>query len=307
MFKKLGKVFMAATLSLGLVACAPKEEAEVIEPVSILCPTGAPALATLGVYDQEDVTIDYVEGADVLTAELSKEDGEYDIIVAPTNLGAKLFGQNQTYNLEAVVTWGNLYLVGEEGTDVTSSETSIAAFGEAAVPGLVFKNVAKEANLSENVTFYGSVQEAQQNLLANKADVALLAQPVAAATIAKGKEMDKNLAVLMNLQQVWADKITQSDVVGYPQASIFVKKDANVQRVLDSVAAFIENAGDEEALVEAIDAVGVETLGLPNAQIAAKTWNAQGIRYTSGKDAKDSIESFLAIFNIQLPEGLIVE
>ena len=225
MIKKLGKAFLAAALSLGLVACT--QQPKKAEPVSILCPTGAPALAIMGAYGLEDVTIDYVEGTDVLTAELSKEDSQYDIIVAPTNLGAKLYTKNPAYNLEAVLTWGNLYLVGPEGTDVKSADITIGAFGEGAVPGLVFNNVAKSENLSPNVTFFGSVQEAQQNLLGGKVDVALLAQPVATATIAKAKELDKNLTVLMNLQTAFA-KAQGLETVGYPQASMFVKSGKDV-------------------------------------------------------------------------------
>ena len=302
MMKKLTKVLLSATLSLGLVACAKTEK---VEPIHVLCPTGAPALAMLGANGLEDVTIDYVEGADVLTAELSKEDSEYDMIVAPTNLGAKLYTKNPVYNLEAVLTWGNLYLVGEEGTDVENSDTRIAAFGEGAVPGLVYNTVAPAVNLSENVTFYGSVQEAQQNLLGGKADVALLAQPVAAATIAKGKELDKNFVVLMNFQKEFAN-VQGLDAEGYPQASLFIKEGKDGSRVTEAISSFIEDA-NEENVTKAIDEVGVETLGLPNTQIAAKTWDAQNIRYVTGKDAKKDIESFLSIFGIALPENLIKE
>ena len=58
--------------------------------------TGAPALSIQGAADLEDVSIEYVDGSDLLTSELAKEDGEYDIIVAPTNVGAKVYSESKS-------------------------------------------------------------------------------------------------------------------------------------------------------------------------------------------------------------------
>lgn len=298
---KKGISLMACSfLALGLAACSSADTSN--EPISILCPTGAPALSLLGTWDLENVSVEYVDGSDILTSELAKEDGEYDIIVAPTNVGAKVYGESESYNLEAVLTWGNLYLVGQEGTDLSTS--SIAAFGQNAVPGLVFNQVEDP---SLNVTWYSSVQEAQQALLTNQQQVALLAQPVAAATIAKAKENGKEMTVLQDLQKLWQEK-TNSEDAGYPQASLFVKsgEEEKVEAVLDAVEEYIEEA-DEKTLTSTIDDIGAEVLGVPNTQIAVKTWNAQNIRYVQGNDAKEDIEDFLTVFHMELPDGLIVE
>lgn len=298
---KKGISLMACSfLALGLAACSSADTSN--EPISILCPTGAPALSLLGTWDLENVSVEYVDGSDILTSELAKEDGEYDIIVAPTNVGAKVYGESESYNLEAVLTWGNLYLVGQEGTDLSTA--SIAAFGQNAVPGLVFNQVEDP---SLNVTWYSSVQEAQQALLTNQQQVALLAQPVAAATIAKAKENGKELTVLQDLQKLWQEK-TNSEDAGYPQASLFVKsgEEEKVEAVLDAVEEYVEEA-DEKTLTSTIDDIGAEVLGVPNTQIAVKTWNAQNIRYVQGNDAKEDIEDFLAVFHMELPDGLIVE
>ncbi|MBP3871767.1 MAG: hypothetical protein J6E46_12430 [Faecalicoccus sp.] len=302
--KKIVKVFLAAALSIGLAACSSGENEEVKpEPVKILCPTGAPGLSLLGALNNDLVTVDFVEGTDVLTAEMAKEDSEYDIIVAPTNLGAKIYTNSPNYNLDAVLTWGNLYVVGKEGVDLSTA--NIAAFGEGAVPGMVFKNVYDVDTMK--VTWYNSVQEAQQALLTGQVDAALLAQPVAAATIAKGSEQGLNLSVVSDLQELWQTK-NEMDIKGFPQASLFVKKDSQekVSYVLDGIKTFL-NSVDDEAISAAIEAVGADKLGIPNAELAVKTWKAQNINFVSGKDAKKDIEAFLKVFNMELPEGLIVE
>lgn len=293
--RKIISLALSLVLSVSLVACSSSNEPQ--EPIKILSPTGAPALSLLSLYENENVEIETVEGTDVLTAELSKKDSEYDIIVAPTNLGAKLYSQAEAFNLEAVLTWGNLYLVGPEGSDLTSA--SIAAFGEKAVPQLVFQYVMDTANM--NVTYYASVQEAQQALLTGQTEVALLAQPVAAATIAKAKEQGKELLVLEDLQALWKEK-TGSDEDGYPQASLFVRADANVDYALDLLQ---DTELSEDEMKEIIDKVGVDKLGVPNAEIAVNTYSKQNIRYEAASDVKDQIEEFLNLFNIELPEGLI--
>src|SRR5699024_6380508 len=143
---------------------------------------------------------------DVLQSELAKADGEYDIIVAPSNLGMTLAAKGaDQYELAAVITWGNLYLVAED-EDALNEEGELAAFGEAAVPQLVLQNAIDLDSITPSVTYHNAVSDAQAQLLSGKADVALLAEPAVSATIAKGKEAGKDLKVIADLQQLYAEK-----------------------------------------------------------------------------------------------------
>ena len=299
MLKKCFKMILGAFMAFSMVACSSQPEKEA---GSILCPSGAPALAMLGAGLVENVTIDYAN-TDVLQAELSKEDGEYDIIVAPLNLGAKMYENNPVYQLESVLTWGNLYVVGVEGTDLNNA--SIASFGEKAVPQLIFNYCFDSSNM--NITYYSDVSQASQALLTKQADCALLAMPVAAATIAKGKENDINLTILFDLQQEFKIK-SGMEQSGYPQASLFVKKESQkkVSYVLDEVKDFIDQS-DEDAIGKAIDEAGVETLGVPSKEICVKTWDKQNIRYEKAKDVKEDIENFLNLFHIEIQDDFIIE
>ena len=299
--KRLVKAVLASTLLFTMVGCA-KEESKP-EPISILCPQGAPALATLGTVDNEMVTIDYVQGTDVLSAELAKKDSEYDIIVAPLNLGTKLYGKTQAFQLDSIVTWGNLFLIGPENYE----GASVAAFGEKAIPQMVFNYVLADQINETPVTYYASVAEAQQALLTNQAQVALLAQPAATATIAKAKEQGKEFTVLYDLQKGWSKK-TGSEIAGYPQAALFVKADneKDVTYVKEAMKDFVENS-DDEAIEKAVDEVSAEKLGLPNAKIAAKTFKAQHIALEDAKDVQEEIQTFLQLFGIEIPADFIIE
>ena len=151
------------------------------------------------------------------------------------------------------------------------------------------------------MTYYNAVSDAQAQLLSGKADVALLAEPAVSATIAKGKEAGKDLKVIADLQQLYAEKNDTGADTGYPQAAIFVKKgeSAQLSSVLDAIETFAnETSSDEEALRAQIEAAGVDTLGVPSADIAVNSWSRQNIRYVDAQSARGDLEQFASIFGI---------
>lgn len=294
MMKKTFSKLLFATLLLCLCACANDSKTE---PISILAPQGAPALATLPFADQETVSVDYVSGSDPLSAELIKNDSVYDVIIAPINLGTKLMEKNNTpYRLAAVITWGNLYIVGE--ADYQNGD-AFAAFGEAAVPGKILTHYADV----KEVTYFSSVQDVQTQLLSGKAKAGLLAEPAATATIAKAKEKGKTLTILQNLQE----KETVDGQKGYPQAAIFVKDREKTETVLKNIEQLLnETASNEEQISAWIEQIGVEQLGIPNAKIALSTWERQNLKYVDANTVKNDIAEFLKLFQIVFHDNMLI-
>lgn len=294
------KGILAGALALGIAGCS-STASKPAEPVSVLCPTGAPALATLGLSDTNNV--EYVDGQELLLAELSKSDGDYDLIVAPINLGVKAFSQAQAYQLAGVVSWGNLYVVAEDA-NWNTPETRLALFGEGAVPGLVFNDLYE--NVEAQTTWYASVSEASQALLSGQADAALLAQPAAAAALNKAQEAGRELAIQADLQSEWQNKY-QTQTKGYPQAALFVKKGAeNTEVAISEMSAFLENP-DAEKIETRIDEIGVERLGVPSAKLIASIWDSLNLHYVQADQAQSEIEQFLALFGISMPEGILAD
>ena len=168
--------------------------------IKILSPNGAPALAVLPA--AVGGKVDFVDGADALQAAFVNPDGDYDLIVAPSNLGLKLASAGKTaYKMLGVVTWGNLYIVAKTGTDKDPSTwEKVAAFGEQSVTGIVFNTVYGNKIDSSKITWYNSTAEASAALIAGDADVAMLAEPNATATIAKAKENGLELEIIDDVQ-----------------------------------------------------------------------------------------------------------
>ena len=285
---KLLKGLLAGVMALSLSACASnddtkKEEAKT-EPIKVLAPLGATSLSLLGLYGDKNVSVDTVDGTSVISAEIAKEDGEYDAIIAPINLGAALLSKGKSqYRLDSVVTWGNLYVVGTDEKALT--ETGMfAAFGEKAVPQKVFMASLDVKSIKPEITYFASVNEVQQQLLSKKANVGLMAEPAATATIAKAKEKGITLKVLKDLQKEYQNK-NNTKSAGYPQATTFANETSKK---------------DETAISKAVETATPEKLGIPNAQIAVKTWPRLNINYVKAATVKEDIATFLKQFNISI-------
>lgn len=271
--------------------------------LSVLCPAGAPALASLGLAES-GADVEYVEGQDLLVSELSKSDSNYDMIIAPINVGVRTWKEAGEYQLDGILTWGNLYLVSEL-PDWNESDQTIALFGEGAVPGMVFSNLYPD--VKAKAEYYPSVSEASAALVGGNANTALLAQPAAAGAIAKAKENGTEFFLVEDLQETW-QTVHESDHKGYPQAALFVKKDKtdDYSQALASLKEWIANA-DTSTIETAVEKYTPDRLGVPNAKLAASTWTQQNIDFVEAKTVQKDIEDFLAIFNIELPEEIIVQ
>lgn len=319
------KLFMMLAVLTLFIGCAPanqtseNEDEQLVEEevngqetveaegLKIISPQGAPALTLIPIVNDGKNEVVTVEGADAITAELSKPTPEYDVIIAPTNLGVKLASTgNSSYKLLAVVDWGNLYIVGSDETALDEGH-ELAAFGENAVPGLVFNKAYSD--VKANVTFYNDVSDAREMLLSQNADAALLAEPAATATIAAAKKNGMELKVISNVQEKWGDE-------GFPMAALFVNSEtyeANksmYEDLLTKMDEYADAVSEDTAaqVVSDIESKGAEFYGVPNAEIIGKSYQRINIDITKASECKDQIAQFLEIFNVtDIDDALITE
>ena len=296
--KKLFKYLLCFMMLTTVVGCSGgTNSSDESDTANILCPVGAPSLAFVSEYENitENGKIDFVNGSDQLVAELSKDNSEYDIIVAPINLGAKLIASDQSdYRIQAVITWGNLYLVGTS-KEALSQTGELALFGEGAVPQLIVEATNIETSLTP--TYYQSATLVQQQLLAGNVQVGLLAEPLASATIAKAKQSGLELSIITDLQESYGED-------GYPQAAIFVKEGKNYDSLFSKIDEFTNNGYD--GLKEDLENIGIETLGLPSVDITVNSIEHQNLHYRPASECAKQIEDFLKLYNIEYSDDMIV-
>lgn len=288
--KKLVSLLLSLMMASTMVGCSTTSKDDVL---NVMCPTGAPSLSMVSVY--EDVTkegkMDFVNGSDQLQAELVKSDSDYNVIVAPINLGAKLISAGKSdYKLAGVLTWGNLYIVGTS-EDVLDTTDEIALFGEGAVPQMIYNRTMKDCTMK--ATYYAQATDVVSKLVSGKVSAGLLAEPLATACIAKAKKAGVTLSIIKDLQKVYGED-------GYPQAAIFVKEGTQIDNFLENLDNFTNNG--YEGLKEDLETIGVDTLGLPSVDIAVKTIDRQNLHYKKASDCLDDINTFLKPMDISLTE-----
>ena len=298
MTKKLLTVLLMALLLTGCVNSEKTSEFK-----SILSPAGAPALSVIPFALEDKETVSIVSGTENLQAAFVAPDSEFSIIIAPINLGVNLINNNKTkFRLHSVVTWGNLFVVKDEN----NQQKKIALFGDKAVPGLVYNNVKKALGYSDYEELWlPSVADAQKALISGEVSVALLAEPVVSATMAKAKELNKTFVIAKDVQEVYA---SVSGVSNYPQAGLFVLEGSNYDKQIKMISDYVSKANtDSTQLVKDIESLSPEYLGVPNAQIIGKALKNMNVDVKKASDVKQELVAFLKLFNLELSDNAIVK
>lgn len=286
--KKIINLLLVCLLVFTTGCTTEKEETA----YSVLCPEGAPTLAFLSSYNSiiEEGKFDVTKGTDQLIAEFNKSDSEYNVIVAPINVGAKLTAKEDSqYELAGILTWGNLYIVGTDESEL-NKEGEILLFGEGAVPQKVYE--ASQFKTSLESKYLSGADLVSSALASGQATVGLLAEPAVTATIAKAKQNNIELKVLADLQEVYKTN-TNQETYGYPQAALFVKKGLDASDLTDELKAYTADMSEAETYLNEITSAA---LGLPAEKVVISSLPRQNVKYVEADEVQEEIDTFLSNF-----------
>lgn len=277
----------------------PSDYSEV--KISVTSPSGAPALGLASAINNPNIALEYdiVDGADVLSSEFLS--GEKDLIIAPINLGVKMIENGAEYELLAVLSWGNLYVVG----DRSLYNGTIAAFSEAAVPGKVLEYVKDGMQEEVKIDYYASVAEVAALLSQGEYGAALLAEPV----LTKLTSTNDNLTILYDIQDLYKEK---TGLDRYPQAAIFVKKDAintKTQAILNltnTMQTSIANLNNDSSSLSSLD-VDFKELGFDDVELLKEAYSRMSLELVYGTDCIDEVKEFLKLFDIEYTDKMYVK
>ncbi len=267
--------------------------------ISIICPSGAPALSLAGVLNSS-IDLDYqiVDGGDVLSAAFMS--GETDLIIAPINLGINLMQNGADYSLLGVVSWGNLYVVGNRST----YDGSIAAFGQSSVPGQVLEYVQGEFTESITIDWYSSVSEVAQLLLQGEYGAALVSEPILSTIL----EADESLTILYDIQDLYTD-VSGNDT--YPQAAIFVNnssitaKTETIMELCNKIDATISSYNNDASALLTLD-IDFSELGFADVELLVEVYEGMALDFVYACDEVDLLSEFLALLDITLTDTMYV-
>lgn len=227
-----------------LVSCTPTKK------LSIMVPQGSPAMTILGL-DQDDYAIDIVNGPDPLVAAFGS--GSHNAIIAPTNLGVKLYQSKPDYRLAAVVVFGNYHLVSTtfNQSDLNEIEgKTIIVFGQNQTSDIIIKHLIEQKNITVSINYVDSVQLASAEYLSDPTQIVMVAEP----SLSKLKVLVPETKSI-DLQEVYAQL---HEDLSYPQASLFVQStlsNQDVNQLIDDLKKSIEQVNDG---VETVIMRGIE-------------------------------------------------
>jgi NitT/TauT family transport system substrate-binding protein len=185
-------------------------------------PSGGPTYAFLNMMENnttiENFNLEYesVSGPDLLVAAITSKSNE--IVVAPTNVGAKLYNANSGYVFAGTVSFGNLYLVSKENKTMADLENAkILVFGQNSTPDIILRKILQHNNLLDKVTieYVLDVNDARLAFVNGNYEFVLLAEPVLSLT-----KKNSTVHVVLDLQEEYK-KMTGLNY--YPQAGVFIE------------------------------------------------------------------------------------
>ena len=232
--KKIIFSLVVLILGLALASCETTDDYSK-GYVDIIMPTGTPSLALSEfVVGNELVDAEVVAGSDPLVAAFTS--GSHEIIVAPVNLGAKMYQVNQEYVLYKTFVWGNLYIASKSELNSFKdlNGKTVVAFGKNSTPDIVMQALLKHhSDINVKVEYVADVSEANTLLAGGKAEIVVTAEPA----ISKLKSKF-NLSII-DLQEEWA---TMTGNSSYPQAGIFVKKSVAKEKFIQDRLVEMKNS-----------------------------------------------------------------
>lgn len=273
-FISIGLLF---TLCIGLFGCHSKK-------ITVLVPIGSPQYATAYLEHSNDYEITTVSGAEALTAAFN--DIGFDIILAPINLGAKMYSAKHNYQLSAVITWGNYYLIHENPIDLSVIDhMEIIAFGENQVPDFLLSFLLDYYEIEATMTYLDSVASITSAYLLDSSKIYLIAEP--SLSILQTKKSLQYLDL-----QVEYESITGDD--GFPQAGVFVNNqvsDDDLEAFIQALDKSISNLKDGDDVLEILQSVGIE---LPEA-VYQDAITRSHIEFVDITTAKSAVITFLEL------------
>ena len=216
----------------------------------VIMPSGTPSISLSNFVDKkaENITVDIVQGSDPLVAAFTS--GNYDIIVAPVNLGAKFYNtvEDFQYRLYRPIVGGNYYILSTEVSSFAElNGKEITLFGQNSTPDVMFRTLCAYYGVKPVVNYQASVAEANSQLVSGVANTILTAEP-SKTLISKNKSFN-----VIDLQELW--KEMAGDEYNVTQAGIFIKVDLDkedLEAILKEMEASLTLALEDSKTLAAI-------------------------------------------------------
>lgn len=315
------KKYLLLTLSLLTLASCGRNiitsndstsEDNILAPINIICPTGAPAVAFYN--HAEDSHFETNSTPSNIVAMLNSS-SDKDMVVIDTVSGIKAIQKGAPYKLAAIITFGNFYIAstGHDTNNQMDPTDKIVLFGQNQTPDLVFHYLYGDT-YNDAIEYVTNVQDAAKCLASGKnivttsdVDYVFVAEPVLSATLSNQNAATYGKASLYkNIQEEYKIKSKGLNMI---QASVFVKNsidksimDAHLRLLNDDIENVIETPSLIDETIGKLDADRASAIYGIAPAMAKKTIqdnNKLGLGFAYAKNNKQAISSFASLFGVE--------
>ena len=296
------KKLLTLSLALMLTSCSNYGTKPTTNSPSIMCPTGGPAVALSCMASSKK--FETTSDPSLLMGYFGAEN--YDVIVAPTDVGIKAIKQGANYQLAATITFGNFYLVstGLDNNSTIDEGDSIVLFQKNGLPDKIFHyiygldfetSITYVSNVAVAATSYQNKKVTTESGDKIDADYVLLSEPKLTAL-----QIDEEKVI--NLNEKFEEK---SGIARIFQASVFTKDSfEGAYAFLENLKNGIENMTQitQTAVKDYMNVVSdPQTFFGMTPELAQKCINKNnslGIGFMYAKDAIPAIKNYLEIIGV---------
>ena len=326
--RKYLAILIVVTLIISVCAFAACDNNN--EGLTLYVPDGAPALSVAkivsdGKVGKYDVKTEVTTGENVVAKCAS---GEADLAVLPTNAAVKICNTRSDYQIFSVNVYGVLYIVGTEHIESISElkGETLYSIGQANTPEYVFKTICDHAGVGYvdvddssaidgnkvNILYQTDASTIIPQILQGKVKFALIGEPAVTQLQAKAASQGKTVETLFDLQQEWKTA-TNSNEVGYPQASMIVKKRLLQSKFAKQLFNVLEANGEFVlSHCEQLNGIMSGAGSSLTLNYTADLLNRCNLTAISASSAKADIERYLSTFKalaefLPIKDGIIYE
>ena len=256
--------------------------------ITMMVPYGSTQLAQLYLEADSDYDVDIISGPDLLVSAFSAQ--THDVIIAPMNLGAKLYLDQPNYQCLAVIVWGNFYIVSHKESFDTFEDLdgkTVTMFGQNQTADILLSYLMDAYDIEIHTIYVDGLMTAQALLLSNQTDIILTAEPSLSLL---SDQLD--LISILDIQAVYQEV---SGTTSYPQAGIFIHQRMTADQIDKLGRDFINsinllNNHSEDAARLAQD-LGFDL----ELNVLIEAIHRSNLAYMSAFEAKVSIEDYFDI------------
>ena len=294
--KKTVLLISSVLVATSLIGCSTKK---VDINLKIAAPSGAPAVALLSMFKNDNVEIN--ASAENVIGYLSAN-SDKDIVIAPTNALVAISKKNAPFKIASTITFGNFYIAstGNDEDEKMDKDDYVVLFQQNGLPDKLFQYVY--GNDFTNLHYVDAASNANaclisgKNVSDNNASVEYVLGPQPA--ISQGLAKNTNAKLYASVQEDYK-KVSGYEIT---QASIFVKDGADktqvnafLDKIEKDIKGYLKTPASIKSYLEGLDEEQVKAKFGATADMLVKvlTDNSLGLGFKNAFNNKSAIDNFL--------------